>query len=179
MMGRALLIVGVMATLGLLVSAFFGYGLHGPVGPEMQRHVLVALASCLLLLFSHCWIMFYLIGTGKAIKDVVKEHGLEQSLVEDTKRFKNASYPMLMLAMGFAMATFILGGGAATGSVPAWIHHVLFFATLLSQARALQLEWRVLTENETLMASLDRRLAGIAASASQAPKTPVGSGAGA
>ena len=88
-----------MATIGLLASAAFGYGLHGPVGPPMQRHVLVALASCLLLLFSHCWIMFYLIGTGKAIKDAVKEFGLEQHLIEETKRFKNVSYPWLMLTI--------------------------------------------------------------------------------
>jgi hypothetical protein len=160
MMGRALLVVGLMATLGLIASAVLGYGLHGPLGPDMQRHVLVALASCLLLLFSHCWIMFYLIGTGKAIKDAVKEFGLEQQLVEDTKRFKNVSYPWLMLAMFTAMATFILGGGAATGSLPAWVHHVLFYATLLSQGRALQLEGRVLVENEALMADIDRRIAG-------------------
>ena len=172
MMGRALMIVGVMATIGLIVSAFLGYGLHGTAVPEMQRHVLVALASCLLLLFSHCWIMFYLIGTGKAIKEAVQSHGLEQKLVEDTKRFKNLSYPWLMLAMATAMATFILGGGAATGSLPSWIHHVLFYVTLLSQARALQLEWRVLEENETLMADVDRRLARLAAE-------PARSGAGA
>jgi 4-hydroxybenzoate polyprenyltransferase len=172
MMGRALLIVGVMATLGLIAAAVLGYGLPGPLGPEMQRHVLVALASCLLLLFSHCWIMFYLIGTGKAIKEAVKEHGLEQKLVEDTKRFKNVSYPWLMLAMATAMATFILGGGAATGSLPPWIHHVLFYATLLSQAQALRLEWRVLEENESLMADVDRRLSKIAAA-------PARSGAGA
>jgi hypothetical protein len=165
MMGRALLIVGVMATIGLLVAAIFGYGLHGPIGPEMQRHVLVALASCLLLLFSHCWIMFYLIGTGKAIKDAVKEFNLEPRLIEETKRFKNVSYPWLMLAMGTAMATFILGGGAATGSLPAWVHHVLFFVTLACQGRALQLERRVLVENEALMADVDRRLATMPAAA--------------
>jgi hypothetical protein len=173
MMGRALLIVGLMATLGLIASAILGYGLDGPLGPAMQRHVLVALASCLLLLFSHCWIMFYLIGTGKAIKDAVKEHGLEQRLIEETKRYKNVSYPWLMLAIGSAMATFILGGGAATSSLPVWIHHVLFFVTLASQARALQLENRVLVENEALMADIDRRLA------TMAPVSGVGSGAGA
>src|SRR3954451_12546325 len=138
MMGRALLIVGFMSTLGVIASAVAGYTLHGPTDANMPLHVLIALASSLLLLFSHCWIMFYLIGTGKAIKDAVKENGLEQDIVEETKRFKNVSYPSLMLAMATAMATFIVGGGVATGSLPAWIHHVLFFATLLSQGRALQ-----------------------------------------
>jgi 4-hydroxybenzoate polyprenyltransferase len=159
MMGRALLVVGLMATIGLLASAVLGYRLPGPATPDMPLHVLVALASSLLLLFSHCWIMFYLIGTGKAIKEAVKEHGLDARYVEETKRFKNVSYPWLMLAMAATMATFILGGGVATQSVPSWVHHVLFYVALLSQARALWLERRVLDDNERLMAELDRRLA--------------------
>jgi 4-hydroxybenzoate polyprenyltransferase len=162
MMGRALLIVGAMATLGLIASAVFGYGLDGPagrqVGPEMSRHVLVALASSLLLLFSHCWIMFYLIGTGKAIKEAVRDHGLDPAPVEDTKRFKNESYPWLLLAMGLAMATFILGGGAFTQAVPVWVHHGLFYLTLAAQARALQLEYRVLNQNERLIQRIDGEL---------------------
>lgn len=163
MMGRALLIVGVMATLGLIASAVFGYLLEGPPGPRMQLHILVSLASSLLLLFSHCWIMFYLIGTGKAIKDAVKEYGLEQALVEETKRFKNVSYPSLMLAMTLAIATFVLGGGAAMQALPSWIHHALFFATLVVQVRALWLENRVLVDNEKLMAGINRRLAAMPA----------------
>ena len=159
MMGRALLIVGFMATLGVIASAVLGYLLHSPTDVDMPRHVLVGLASSLLLLFSHCWIMFYLIGTGKAIKEAVKENGLEQGIVEETKRFKNASYPSMMLAMGLVMATFILGGGVATGSVPSWVHHALFYAAVLVQVYSLRIEWRVLGENERLMADVDRRLA--------------------
>jgi len=172
MMGRALLIVGAMATLGLIASAVLGYGLEGHVGretaPEMSRHVLVALASSLLLLFSHCWIMFYLIGTGKAIKEAVAEHSLEPALIEETKRFKNESYPSLMLAMALAMATFILGGGAATGSLPVWIHHGLFWAALVVQARSLWIEKGVLEQNEKLMADIERRVSPPRASRAQA-----------
>lgn len=158
MMGRALLVVGWLATAGLVATAVLGY--VGSGDPELnQQHVLLALASALLLLFSHCWIMFYLIGTGKAIKEAVKEYGLDAAAVEETKRFKNESYPALMLAMGLAMATFILGGGAATGSLPPLVHHVLFWATLLAQGRALWREQRVLDANERLMAALDREVA--------------------
>jgi hypothetical protein len=159
MMGRALLVIGWMATAGLVVTGALGYLLHGPVDAGLSRHVLLGLASALLLLFAHCWIMFYLIGTGRAIKDAVKEHALDPALYEATKGYKNRSYPMLMLALGLAMATFILGGGVATGSIPSWIHHALFYATLLAQGRALQLEGRVLVENERLMGDINRRLA--------------------
>ena len=166
MMGRALLIVGVMGTLGLIASAVLGYFLQGPIGPEMQRHVLVSLASSLLILFSHCWIMFYLIGTGKAIKDTVKEYGMDAAIIEETKRFKNESYPSMMLAMTLTMATFILGGGAATGSLPSWVHHILFLAALVVQLRSLWIEKRVLDENERLMMDVDRK-----AVAPTAPRT--------
>ena len=159
MMGRALLIVGAMATLGVVASAVLGYLLSSPTDADMPRHVLVGLASSLLLLFSHCWIMFYLIGTGKAIKDAVREHGLDAAFVEETKRFKNASYPWMMLAMALVMATFILGGGVATGSLPSWVHHVLFYIAVPAQGYALWIEQRVLTDNERLMADVDRRLA--------------------
>lgn len=159
MMGRALLIVGALATLGVIVAAVVGYTLHGPTDDHMPRHVLIALASSLLLLFSHCWIMFYLIGTGKAIKDAVKESGLDPAFIEETKRFKNQSYPWLMLAMGLVMATFILGGGVATGSVRSWIHHVLFYCAMAAQVYTLWIEQRVLTDNERLMGEIDRRLA--------------------
>lgn len=165
MMGRALLIVGAMSTLGLIAAAVVGYtlyghySLHGPTDPNMPRHVLIALVASLLLLFSHCWIMFYLIGTGKAIKDAVRENGLDPAIIEETKRFKNESYPSLMLAMGLVMATFIVGGGVATGSIPRWIHHGLFYLAVASQGYALWKERRALTENERLMESVDRRLA--------------------
>ncbi len=159
MMGRALLIVGVMATLGVIATAVLGYVLDSPTDLDMPLHVLVGLAASLLLLFSHCWIMFYLIGTGKAIKDAVKENGLDPAFVEETKRFKNASYPWLMLAMVLVMATFILGGGVATGSLPSVIHHTLFYATVAVQGYALWIEKRVLADNERLMAEVDRRLA--------------------
>jgi hypothetical protein len=147
-----------MATLGFIATAVLGYRLSGPMEEDIPRHILVGLASSLLLLFSHCWIMFYLIGTGKAIKQAVAEHGLEPAIVEETKRFKNASYPALMLAMALAMATFIVGGGVVTGAVPRWIHHVLFYAALAVQLRALWIEKQVLDDNERLMADVERRL---------------------
>lgn len=156
-MGRALLVVGWVATAGLVATGVLGYSVtrEGGIG----LHMLVGLVSALLILFSHCWIMFYLIGTGKAIKTAVADGGLESAVIERTKDFKNDSYPSLMLAMGLVMATFIIGGGVATEVIPPWIHHGLFYLTLLVQLRTLGIEYRVLRENETLMAQVSRRLA--------------------
>jgi len=156
MMGRALLIVGWIATIGIVVTGFLGYGL-GP-GQSIGLHLLFALISALLLLFSHCWIMFYLIGTGKAIKEAVASASLDPDIIEKTKEYKNRSYPSLMLAMSLAMVMFILGGGVATKAIPVWVHHGLFIVTLIVQFRTLMIEGKVLVENEALMSEVDRLL---------------------
>ena len=158
MMGRALLIVGWLATLGLAANAVLGYLLGSSVR-SLQPHLLLGLVASLLLLFSHCWVMFYLIGTGKAIKDAVAENKLEGALYDRTKPFKNQTYPWLMAAMGLAIATFVLGGGYVAGAVPSWVHVVLAYATLGVQAWTLVLEGRVLLQNERLMNEINQLLA--------------------
>lgn len=152
------MIVGWLATLGLVATAVVGYLLGSSVR-SLQPHLLLGLVACLLLLFSHSWVMFYLIGTGKAIKDAVNQNQLEAELTERTKGFKNSTYPWLMGAMGLAIATFVLGGGYVAGAVPSWVHVVLFYATLTVQAWTLVLEGRVLLQNERLMNEINERLA--------------------
>ena len=155
-MGRALLILGWLATGGLLAAGLLGFQVSPDSGVGL--HLLVALLSSLLILFSHCWIMFYLIGTGKAIKNAVSEHDLSTEFAVQTIGFKNRSYPWLMVAMGTVMVTFIVGGGVATQVIPSWIHALLFGAALLAQIRSLFLEGEVLMANERLMREVDRQI---------------------
>lgn len=150
MMGRALLMVGAFATLVFLATGVLGYMVVDSA--TVDRHVVLGLAAGFLLLFSHSWIMFYLIGTGKMVKEAVAEHGLPEEWIERTKDFKNRSYPWLMVAMGLVMATFILGGGVETQVLPKWIHWGLFYLAVGAQFRALYLEFLVLTENQRLIA---------------------------
>ena len=158
MMGRALLILGWLATLGVAGTAIVGYLLGGVVR-SLTPHVLTGLTASLLLLFAHCWVMFYLIGTGTAIKNAVTENGLDPALAERTKDFKNRSYPWLMLSMGLIIATFVAGGAYVAGVGPSWIHEVLFFIALMSQVWTLVIEGKVLTANERLMTEINEILA--------------------
>ena len=156
MMGRALLIVGWLATLTFVGAGVVGYAVGGWEGGDL--HILLGLVACLLLLFSHTWIMFYLIGTGKAIKVAVAEHDLPAEWIERTKEFKNRSYPALMLAMVLVMATFIIGGGVERRVLPSWLHHGLFYFALIAQIRSLWLEHVVLAGNRQLMDEAESRL---------------------
>jgi len=170
MMGRALLIIGALATLGFLASGILGYLLEGPADAAMPRHVLVALAACLAQLFSHCWILIYLFITGWAIRETVKEGGLDARYVDEANRFKTSLAPWLVAAVVLGVATFLLGGAAARGAVKPWIHHGLFFATLAVQGWALWRELHVLRANQALIHEIDRSVAGLAGAGLPGPE---------
>lgn len=158
MMGLALLIVGWMSTLGFIATGIVGFRF---IPQETYAlHMLLGLSSAFLLLFSHCWIMFYLIGTGKAIKQAVADYDLGGNAVQLTKDFKNISYPWMMLAMALAMATFIIGAGVHTRVIPVWVHRTLYFVTIAAQLYTLKLEHHVLRRNRELMTSVSQRIAG-------------------
>ena len=158
MMGRALLIIGALATLGFLASGVLGYLLQGPADPGMTRHVFTALASCLAQLFSHCWILIYLIITGRAIRETVEEHGLEERYLEEAGGFKKSVVPWALAAVALGVATFLLGGAAVSGEVKSRIHHALFFVTVAVQGWTLWQERRALRANQALIDEVDRRL---------------------
>jgi hypothetical protein len=158
MMGRALLIIGALATLAFLASGVLGYLLAGRGDAGLQRHMLLALGACLGLVFAHCWILLYLIGTGRAIRQTVQEARLEPFYVEETGRLLWSVAPWLLATLGLAVATFLLGGAVTTGAVRPLIHHILFFVSLAVQIWILWREHRVLRTNQALIDEIDRRL---------------------
>lgn len=158
MMGRALLIIGALATLGFVASAVLGYGLTGPTDPELPPHLLVGLGAVLMMLFSHSWILIYLLGTGRAVGEAVRTFQLEADLAEASRRFRRRAIPVLLVAVGLVFATFLLGAAVVPKVVPSWIHHALFYVTVIAQVIALRIESQMLRANEELLVAIDRRV---------------------
>jgi hypothetical protein len=159
MMGRALLIMGLLGTAGLLAAAALGYGLTGAADALLVRqHVLLSLAASLVLMFSHTWIVLYMLATGKVISRVVRERGYPEELLEPARRLRLRFVPWLLAAFAAVAATFLTGGLVLSGGAPAAVHQVLFYATLVLQGAAMVAERRVLAEHERLAADLGRRM---------------------
>jgi hypothetical protein len=162
MMGRSLLIVGVLGTAGLAVAGGLGYGLTSPGDAGMPRHIIVALASILMLMFSHCWILLYLLGTGRVIREGrrgLPPDGAEPAALAVSWRSRRVGYTALAAAALLALAEFLLGGAVAANAAPHVLHHVFFWAALAAQGIALWGEWRALAANESLLGEIDGRLA--------------------
>jgi hypothetical protein len=153
-MARALLTAVLLGVVLQVTSVYYGYRIPRP--GAFARHFTLALASTFLLSLAHSMTMFFFIGTGKHVKELVAEHRLGPEIVRETILFKNKLFPVMMLAIGLTMAQFILGGGVHTRLVPAWIHHLLGWAAVASNLHCLLLEGRYLVANGRLMNSVYR-----------------------
>jgi hypothetical protein len=166
MMGRALLVLGLLGTAGLVAAAVLGYGVSGAADSQVRAHVLLSLGATLVLLFSHTWIVLYLLATGRVLSQVVRERGwLDRpppdggaELLERARRARLRAIPWLVAALAAVAAAFLSGGAALAGSATATVHHVLFYLMLVLQGGAMVAERRVLAEHERLAAELGRRL---------------------
>ena len=158
MMGRSLLVVGALGTIGVAVAGGLGYGLSSPADAGMPTHIVAALVAILLVMFAHTWLLLYLLGTGRMIRDAVREGGLDAALLAESRRLRRVCYACLVAAAALVMATFLVGGAVAGKGMTPWVHHLLAWVAIAVQGFALWIEWRTLAANERLMGNVDQGL---------------------
>lgn len=153
---RSILTVSVLATV-----AFVAAGIHAhavSVEADLGFHVLLTLASALLVVFPHLWVVLYLWGTGRAVKKEVEARRASPRMRSRVRRYRLHAWPPALLASAAALGTVMLGRDALVGPT-ATPHRVLFFTTLVLQAWALWAERRVLWDNAALLDDLEKRAA--------------------
>lgn len=133
---------------GLIATIVTGF-LATPV--QVAQHIMLALITVVLGLFSQSMTMFFFIGTGKQIKDKVKGSAHEQAVRQATRALSMRVSPIATYAMALLMITFITGGGVASGKTARWVHDLLTLGTLLLFARAYWIELRAMIESARLM----------------------------
>jgi hypothetical protein len=140
----------------VILLAVAASGLLEPAWLSQDSHVLAGYLGTVVVLFSHTISMFYFIGTGSAVKGAAKERAAkgDRSLVplwEETKVFKGIIFPKQMLAMTVLMTASILGAGALTNVLPAWIHWSLEVAAVVLNLWALLKTASLIEKNILLM----------------------------
>jgi len=147
-MAAFLLITTLLTIGGLIASAIMGF-MATPY--HASQHILFALFTVVIGLFSQSMTMFFFIGTGRQLKDKTEgtEHYAEVRAA--TRRFSMKVSPAATFAMAVLMVTFIMGGGVSSGKTPVWLHDILAAASLLLYARAYWIEARLMDESGKLM----------------------------
>jgi ABC-type dipeptide/oligopeptide/nickel transport system permease subunit len=164
-MAIALLLATAAAAAGFVVTSVFGFVIaaHGPHDPLVRflvtRHVLYAIPTLLLSLFSQSMVLFYFIGTGRLVKDEIAGWSEERrrGVLGALRRFKTHTSPPATFAMLVAIAAFVLGGWVHTAapgirSVARAAHLSASVAALAIHLWALLAEYPVFVENNRLMA---------------------------
>src|SRR5690242_21662634 len=83
-------------------------------GANISPHFLWGFFTTFLVTLTQSMTMFYFIGTGKQVKDLVAALPGGPQFVQRTKVFKAKVFPPALWAMLFTMATMIIGGGVHT-----------------------------------------------------------------
>jgi hypothetical protein len=145
-----LLTLAALGTLGLAAAMLLGYRL--PDAVSMKTHFMAALLSTTLLVMAHSFIMFFLIATGVEMKEREKAAGAGDSFRRRTIALKSRIFPLLTGALLLVIANFILGAAAHTRALPGWVHEATAWATLLVCVLGLHRAYRVLGDNNRLIA---------------------------
>ena len=153
----ALLTSALVSIVCFIVTLLMGFMV---VKTSLQQHVLFGLFTTFLVTLSQSMTMFYFIGTGKQVKDLVAALPSGPQFIQRTKVFKAKVFPPALWAMLFTMATMIIGGGVHTkvAWTPPLLHGLLAAASLYFNIAAFWKEARYMIENNILMEEVDRSL---------------------
>ena len=144
-MAQALLISTLITIAGLIATIVMGFR---ATPAHVADHIIVALVTVVVGLFSQSMTMFFFIGTGKELKE---KSNMDAAIVQRTRAFKSSVFPAAMWAMTAIMITFITGGGVGSGKTPVWVHDALTAVSIVMFARAYWIQIKAMNENATLM----------------------------
>jgi len=153
----ALLTSALLSIVCFIVTLLMGFMV---VKTTLAQHVLFGFFTTFLVTLSQSMTMFYFIGTGKQVKDLVAALPAGPQFIQRTKVFKAKVFPPSLWAMLFTMATMIIGGGVHTkvAWTPPLLHGLLAVAALYFNIVAFWKEAKYMIENNILMEEVDRSL---------------------
>lgn len=145
----ALLTSSLMGIVALAITAYLGFSIQGGAG--LADHFIFALFATLIAVLAQCMSMFYFIGTGKQVKDLMKSDPEAPAFVERTRAFKSSVFPAATLAIACTMAAWIVGGGVDTRVLPVWLHTSLALLALATNIFAFWRELTCMSKNNVLL----------------------------
>ena len=108
--------------------------------PININNVLLSLIIAIVYMFTKVLIMFYFIGSAKAIKSFIHDNSLSLDIYKPLIDIKRRLFPHLLLNIVLFGTHFILLGGVQTGQISKFWNGTLFICSFLHLLYLLQLE---------------------------------------
>jgi hypothetical protein len=152
----ALLTTSFLSLACFITTVFLGFSMQGRVG--VGNHFLFGVFTTFLVTLAQSMTMFYFIGTGKQVRELVVKDEKGPEFVRRTKIFKAKVFPPALWAMLFTMATMIVGGGVDVRSIPPLVHAGLATIALYFNVVAFWRDAKYMIEHNMLMEEIEKRL---------------------
>lgn len=124
--------------------------------PFLSTHIALGVVASLLALFSTVITMFYFIGTGKAVKESVRDWDLDHRYYEMVLKYKKKYFPTMTLALVVYIALPSVGAAASVDYLSAGFHRLVAYLTVLTHSVIVYQGWEYIFENDRLVATVDR-----------------------
>jgi hypothetical protein len=156
---KTILALAALGTVTLVVAGGAAYGGVAP-GEGLEPHLALALAASMGMLFSHLWVLFFLLATGRGLRRAAARRpagGGDAALagLDRLRGGRRLAFAALGAALAAIAALIATGGATFTRAGASGLHGALFFAALALQLAALAAEWRALAAHAALFAALD------------------------
>jgi hypothetical protein len=135
----------------VFLGGAFALGFLRGTAVSERVHVLAGLFAAIFCCLVHAIVFAHFIGSGKWIKEGVRAAGLEDRIVQRTKRLKGKTFPFALFSMLVTGATAVLGGGAASGAVSGTTHLVFAIVAMALNTVAFVMERSAILENAGLI----------------------------
>lgn len=136
----ATLLIGLAATIGLGFWSFF------TTDPDTKNdiyivHFFLGLVTVLGMLFVHCLVFIYFLGTGRWVKEVTLAYGMPDAPNHKaTRELKRKTFPPALFSMLIGIAAAAAGAGVQLQAWPWYVHFASAVLTLAINLWAFRIE---------------------------------------
>tara|TARA_Y100000590_G_scaffold456777_1_gene608062 strand:- start:159 stop:506 length:348 start_codon:yes stop_codon:yes gene_type:complete len=109
-------------------------------------------------MFTQSAVMFYLIGSGKKIKELTIGYNLDTNFYERAIKIKRELFPALTINMLIVGTGFILGGGVQTKVISKYWHYFIFYLGLIHYIKVILIQHKSLIVNADILSDLGEQL---------------------
>jgi hypothetical protein len=152
---QAMLTMDAVALASLLAAAWIVAHPDPGARDPGAMHVAWGLAAALLNLVARCVAIFYMLASGRAVKDLVAGHGLDPALAARAMRIKRGVETLATLALVPVMVAAVGGGSVRPDGTGAGSHAGWSWAAVAAAALCLAVDVRAGLRNYALLREVD------------------------
>jgi hypothetical protein len=153
---QAMLTMDVVALASLLAAAWIVAHPDPLARDPAAKHVAWGLGAALMNLVARCVAIFYMLASGRAVKDLVAQHGLDPAYVVRAKKIKRGVETLATLALIPVMVAAINGGAVKGGETAS--HAWWSWASIAFAALCLAVDARAGLRNYALLREVDAKV---------------------